>query len=72
MMGWRFINKKLDQKYGTEAMPKTAENLAQEFSITREDQDQFALRSQIKAANAQAMGYFADEITAVDIQKRGQ
>jgi len=69
-MGWRFINKQLDKLYGTEAMPKTAENLAQDFDISREDQDQFALWSQSKAAIAQADGRFADEIVPVNIPQR--
>lgn len=69
-MGWRFINKKLDERYGTEVMPKTAENIAQEFSISREDQDHFALWSQVKAAAAQENGYLAEEITPVVIPQR--
>jgi len=69
-MGWRFINKQLDKLYGTEAMPKTAENLAQDFDISREDQDRFALWSQTKAAIAQADGRFANEIVPVNIPQR--
>ena len=69
-MGWRFINKQLDKLYGTEAMPETAENLAQDFDISREDQDQFALWSQIKAAIAQQDGRLADEIVPVNIPQR--
>ena len=69
-MGWRFINKKLDAKYGTEMMPQTAENLAAEHSISREDQDQFALWSQQKAAAAIADGRLAGEITPVTIPQR--
>jgi len=69
-MGWRFINKKLDQEYGTEAMLKTAENLAAEFSISREDQDRFALWSQTKAANAQQDGHLSEEIFPVVIPQR--
>jgi len=69
-MGWRFINKQLDKLYGTEAMPETAENLAQDFDISREDQDRFALWSQTKAARAQADGLFADEIVPVNIPQR--
>jgi len=69
-MGWRFINKQLDKLYGTEAMPKTAENLALDFDISREDQDRFALWSQTKAARAQAAGSFADEIVPVNIPQR--
>lgn len=71
-MGWRFVNKELDKAYGTEVMPQTAENVAREFGISREDQDRFALRSQIKAATAQESGYFAEEIVPVSIpQRRG-
>ena len=69
-MGWRFINKKLRDQYGTEVMPKTAENLADEYSISREDQDQFALWSQIKAATAQQDGRLAGEICPVTIPQR--
>jgi len=69
-MGWRFINKQLDKLYGTEAMPETAENLALDFDISREDQDRFALWSQTKAARAQADGRFADEIVPVNIPQR--
>ncbi len=69
-MGWRFINKKLDEMYGTEVMPKTAENVATQFSISREDQDRFALWSQNKAGVAQAEGRLADEIVAVTIPQR--
>jgi len=69
-MGWRFINKKLRDQYGTEVMPKTAENLADEYSISREDQDQFALWSQVKAAAAQQDGRLAGEICPVTIPQR--
>ena len=69
-MGWRFINKKLRDQYGTEVMPKTAENLADEYSISREDQDQFALWSQTKAATAQQDGRLAGEICPVTIPQR--
>jgi acetyl-CoA acetyltransferase family protein len=69
-MGWRFINKKLRDQYGTEVMPKTAENLADEYSISREDQDHFALWSQIKAATAQQDGRLAGEICPVTIPQR--
>ncbi len=72
-MGWRFINRKLDAEYGTETMPKTAENLAQQFSISREDQDRFALASQLRAAAAQEDGRLAEEIVPVTIpQRRGE
>lgn len=71
-MGWRFINKKLDKEYGSEVMPQTAENLAAEKSISREDQDKFALWSQEKAAAAQADGRLAGEITPVSVPRRKQ
>ena len=68
-MGWRFINKKLDALYGTEAMPQTAENLAKQYNISREDQDSFALWSQQKAAAAQDNGQLAAEITPITIER---
>ena len=71
-MGWRFVNPALDRMYGTETMPKTAENLAEEFAISREDQDAFALWSQEKAAAAQADGRLAEEIVAVEVPRRKQ
>ncbi|SFC17172.1 3-oxoadipyl-CoA thiolase [Pseudoalteromonas denitrificans] len=71
-MGWRFINKKLDKTYGTETMPKTAENLAEEFGISRIDQDNFSAWSQEKTASAQEMGLFNDEIIAVEIPQKKQ
>ena len=73
-MGWRFINPALDALYGTETMPRTGENVAQEFGISRADQDAFALRSQQRAAAAQASGFFAQEITPVSVPagKRGE
>ncbi|MGB5333925.1 MAG: 3-oxoadipyl-CoA thiolase [Woeseiaceae bacterium] len=69
-MGWRFVNKKMEAKYGTDAMPQTAENLANELSISREDQDRFALWSQEKAAAAQRDGRLAREITPVSVAQR--
>ncbi len=66
-MGWRFINKKLDQQYGTDPMPKTAENLAEEYSISREDQDHFSMWSQTKAAAALADGRLGREICPVSV-----
>jgi len=69
-MGWRFVNKALDSAYGTETMPQTAENLADEFNISREDQDKFAFASQQKAANAQQAGLFDEEIVPVSIAQR--
>ena len=71
-MGWRFVNKRLDAEYGTEMMPQTAENLAIEKSISREDQDKFALWSQEKAAAAQQDGRLAGEITPVSVPRRKQ
>lgn len=69
-MGWRFVNEKLDSAYGTDVMPQTAENLASEMSISREDQDRFALRSQEKAAAAREDGRLAREITPVTVPQR--
>lgn len=69
-IGWRFINPILDNLYGTDSMPETAENLAQEYSINREDQDLFALWSQEKAASAQQDGRLAEEITPVSVPVR--
>jgi 3-oxoadipyl-CoA thiolase len=69
-MGWRFVNKALESAYGTETMPQTAENLSDEFNISREDQDKFAFASQQKAANAQQAGLFDEEIVAVSIAQR--
>lgn len=69
--GWRFINPKLEELYGVDSMGNTAENLAEMYKISREDQDLFANWSQEKATNAQAKGIFAEEITALTIpQKR--
>jgi 3-oxoadipyl-CoA thiolase len=69
-MGWRFINKKLQEQYGTDPMPKTAENLAEDHSISREDQDRFAFWSQAKAASAQQDGRLAGEICPVAVPQR--
>lgn len=69
-MGWRFINPKLGALYGTESMPQTAENVAEQFNINRVDQDKFALRSQQRTAAAQNAGFFKDEITPVVIPQR--
>ena len=71
-IGWRFINPQMKALYGVDSMPETAENVATDFQISREDQDAFALRSQAKASTAQANGTLADEITPVIIaQKKG-
>jgi 3-oxoadipyl-CoA thiolase len=64
-IGWRFINPLM--KYGVDSMPETAENVAEEFAISREDQDAFALRSQQRGGRAQAAGFFAEEIVAAEI-----
>lgn len=68
--GWRFINPKLEALYGVDGMGFTAENLADKYSISREDQDKFAYNSQMKAAKAQAEGRFKDEIVSVEIPQR--
>jgi acetyl-CoA acyltransferase len=71
-MGWRFINPALQKKYGTETMPETGENVAEEYKISREDQDAFALRSHQRASSAIADGRMAEEIVGVPVpQKRG-
>jgi 3-oxoadipyl-CoA thiolase len=69
-IGWRFVNPKMKDAYGDDTMPSTAENVAEEYQITREDQDAFALRSQQKTAAAQANGRLAVEIVAVEIPSR--
>jgi 3-oxoadipyl-CoA thiolase len=66
-IGWRFINPRLEQQYGVDSMPETAENVAQEFGVSRDDQDAFSLRSQQCAATAQACGFFAEEIVSVEV-----
>ncbi len=68
--GWRFINKKMKEMYGVDGMGTTAENLAEMYRISREDQDKFAYASQMKAAAAQASGRLAEEIVAVPIPRR--
>lgn len=68
--GWRFVNPKMFERYGTDAMGETAENLVEQFNISREDQDQFAYWSQMKATAAQKNGRLAQEITAVKIPQR--
>lgn len=71
-LGWRFVNKKLEEQYGIDSMAETAENVAVEHGINRQDQDQFALRSQQRAAAGMDSGRFADEIVAVSVpQRRG-
>jgi 3-oxoadipyl-CoA thiolase len=69
-IGWRFVNPLIKAQYGVDSMPETAENVAEDFNVSREDQDAFALRSQQKAAEAQANGRLAREITPVSIPQR--
>ena len=66
-IGWRFINPLMKKQYGVDSMPETGENVAEEFTVSREDQDAFALRSQQRAAKAQAAGFFSEEIVPVEI-----
>jgi 3-oxoadipyl-CoA thiolase len=71
-IGWRFVNKLMKAQYGVDAMPETAENVATDFKISRQDQDAMALASQTKAVAAQKAGYFDAEITPVSVaQKKG-
>jgi acetyl-CoA acyltransferase len=71
-LGWRFINPLMKSKYGVDSMPETAENIAEEFHVSREDQDKFALRSQQRTAAAQQKGFFTNEIVPVELpQKSG-
>ncbi len=69
-IGWRFVNKQMNSLYGTDSMPQTAENVADDYGVNRADQDLFAVRSQDKAAAAQANGNLAEEITSVTIPQR--
>ena len=69
-IGWRFVNPLIESRYGTESMPETAENVAEEFGISRADQDLFALRSQSRASAAQKRGRFAREIAPVELKDR--
>lgn len=69
-IGWRFVNRRMQALYGVDSMPETGENVATDFGIARADQDLFALRSQQRAAAAQAEGYFAEEIVPVTITDR--
>ena len=69
-IGWRFVNKLMKAQYGVDSMPETGENVAEEFQITRADQDLFAYRSQQKCAAAQASGYFTREIAPITIPGR--
>jgi 3-oxoadipyl-CoA thiolase len=67
-MGWRFVNKQMKAEYGVDSMPETAENVAEQFNISREDQDLFAYRSQQKLANAQQNAIFEHEIVSVTVK----
>ncbi len=69
-LGWRFVNPKMHEQFGTDAMPQTAENVATDYKISREDQDRFAFWSQEKAAAAQKSGLLAEEIIGVHIPQR--
>ena len=68
--GWRFVNPKMEELYGTDGMGQTAENLAERYNISREDQDRFAYRSQMKAAAAWEAGRLAEEVVPIQIPQR--
>jgi acetyl-CoA C-acetyltransferase len=71
-IGWRFVNPRMKEKFGIDSMPQTADNVAADFGVSRQDQDAFAVRSQARWAAAQAKGLFKDEIIAVTVpQKKG-
>jgi acetyl-CoA acyltransferase len=69
-IGWRFVNKQIAKTFGIDAMPKTAENVAEDYNVSRSDQDRFALSSQDRAAAAAKAGRMADEITPVTLPQR--
>jgi hypothetical protein len=69
-IGWRFVNPAMKEKYGTDSMPETAENIAEEWRISRQDQDAFALRSQQRAAASAKAGKFADEVISVHVASK--
>jgi acetyl-CoA acyltransferase len=69
-IGWRFVNPRMQERFGVDSMPETGENVAQQFGISRQDQDRFALRSQQRAAAAAARGFFATELVPVEIPQR--
>jgi len=69
-IGWRFINPLMKKQYGVDSMPETGENVAEDYKVSRQDQDAFAVRSQARAAAAQANGRLAKEITSVTIPQR--
>jgi len=71
-IGWRFVNPKMRERFGTDEMPGTAENVATDFGVSREDQDAFAFRSQERTAAAQEAGFFSGEIVPVDVPRRKQ
>ena len=69
-IGWRFVNPKMKAAYGTHSMPETADNVAEDYGVSREDQDAFAARSQARYAAAEAAGHFDDERMSLDIPQR--
>ena len=69
-IGWRFVNPKMKAAYGTHSMPETADNVAEDYGVSREDQDAFATRSQARYAAAEAAGHFDDERMSLDIPQR--
>ena len=71
-IGWRFINPVMKAMYGVDAMPETAENVAKDYQIERQAQDEMALRSQLKAVAAQRAGWLAQEIVSVDVPQIGR
>jgi acetyl-CoA acyltransferase len=71
-IGWRFVNPRMRERFGTDEMPGTAENVATDFDVSREDQDAFAFRSQQRTERAQADGFFAGEIVGVEVPRRRQ
>src|SRR5256884_7471792 len=70
-LGWRFVNPVLEAQYGIDSMAETGENVAEEYQVSRADQDAFALRSQQRAAKAMAAGYFAKEIVPIEVLGKG-
>jgi len=69
-LGWRFVNPELEKQYGVDTMAQTADNVAAEYKVSRDDQDAFGLRSQQRAAAAQAAGFFDSEIVPVTVQQK--
>jgi 3-oxoadipyl-CoA thiolase len=70
-LGWRFVNPVIKKQYGIDSMAETGENVAEEYQVSRADQDAFALRSQQRAGTAMAAGYFAEEIVPVEVAGKG-